>query len=94
MNKYRKFFCQWDECCFHSCYPDKVEDSINFLVIGDWGGLPTSPFTTEIEKAVSKQMAKFVVHNNITFVLALGDNFYYDGVKDVHDARFQVQYYF
>lgn len=60
------------------------------MVIGDWGGLPLSPFTTEIEKAVAHQMGKFADDNNIQFVLALGDNFYFDGVKDVDDPRFGV----
>jgi len=69
-----------------------ADDSLNYLVIGDWGGLPQSPFTTEIEKAVARQMGKFATDNNIQFVLALGDNFYYDGVKDVDDPRFGETY--
>jgi len=67
-----------------------ADDSLNFLVIGDWGGLPDSPFTTEIEKAIARQMGKFATNNDIRFVLALGDNFYYDGVKNVDDPRFEV----
>lgn len=60
-------------------------------MIGDWGGLPYIPFTTEIEKAVAQQMGKFAAKNNVEFVLALGDNFYYDGVKDSGDPRFKVR---
>lgn len=65
-------------------------ESTNFVVIGDWGGLPESPYTTAVETAIAKEMAKFVKLNSVQFVLALGDNFYYEGVKDVTDPRFQV----
>ncbi len=58
--------------------------------MGDWGGLPDFPYRTPIEKAVGRQMGKLAETLDIQFVLALGDNFYFDGVKDVEDPRFQV----
>ena len=63
---------------------------LDFLVIGDWGGIPFYPYNTEIENSVAGQMSRYALNNNIQFVLALGDNFYTEGVKDVHDPRFQV----
>ena len=59
--------------------------------MGDWGGLPTSPFTTPIEIGVSKEMGRVADQYDSQFLLALGDNFYFDGVTNVHDDRFQVR---
>jgi tartrate-resistant acid phosphatase type 5 len=65
-----------------------------FFVVGDWGGLPVTPFDTPSEVAVADAMGRMGVKLNTTFQLALGDNFYYNGVKTVNDSRFQVQFYF
>ena len=43
-----------------------------------------------MEKAVADEMGKIADNLDIQFVLALGDNFYMDGVKDVGDPRFKV----
>ena len=37
-------------------------------------------------------MAKMTSLYKTQFQLALGDNFYFDGVKDVNDKRFDVNY--
>jgi tartrate-resistant acid phosphatase type 5 len=58
--------------------------------MGDWGGLPWSPFSTAMERAIADQMAKVASNIDSQFLLALGDNFYYDGVTDIHDPRFHV----
>jgi hypothetical protein len=65
-----------------------------FFVVGDWGGLPVSPYDTPSEVAVADAMGKLGVTLNTTFQLALGDNFYFDGVKSVTDSRFLVKYSF
>ncbi len=70
------------------------DGTTRFFVVGDWGGLPVSPFDTPSEVAVAAAMGKLGVTLNTTFQLALGDNFYYDGVKTVNDPRFQVQFFF
>ncbi|XP_048378028.1 tartrate-resistant acid phosphatase type 5a isoform X1 [Stegostoma tigrinum] len=62
---------------------------IRFLAIGDWGGLPYSPFTTPVEKRTAQQMGAVVELMGADFVLSLGDNFYYNGVNNVTDKRFQ-----
>ncbi|XP_052778205.1 tartrate-resistant acid phosphatase type 5-like [Mya arenaria] len=64
-------------------------DSLRFLAVGDWGGLPTFPYETPVELAVAKQMADVTNTYHTSFNLALGDNFYFDGVKDVDDKRFK-----
>ena len=61
------------------------------MVLGDWGGLPSFPYRTAIESAVAKRMGEFGAQNNVEFILALGDNFYYSGVQNISDPRFQVK---
>jgi len=55
--------------------------------------MPYYPYATPIEMAVAKQMSKVADKNPIDFVLTLGDNFYFDGVKSVDDPRFTVWAY-
>lgn len=64
-------------------------DDLSFFVIGDWGGLPNSPYRTLIESQVSDSMTKIGQTHDTKFQVALGDNFYFDGVKDVDDKRFK-----
>ncbi|KAL4237006.1 Tartrate-resistant acid phosphatase type 5 [Mactra antiquata] len=64
-------------------------DSLRFLAMGDWGGLPFYPYDTPFEVAVAKQMASVTETYKSSFNLALGDNFYFSGVKNVEDKRFQ-----
>ncbi|KAK6179459.1 hypothetical protein SNE40_011815 [Patella caerulea] len=57
--------------------------------MGDWGGTSNAPYTTPVELDTANQMAKISRARKPSFVLALGDNFYYNGVKNVNDPRFQ-----
>lgn len=59
-------------------------------MVGDWGGLPNAPFVTPVEWATAGEMGRTADQLGADFVLALGDNFYYRGVKSVDDPRFQV----
>jgi hypothetical protein len=59
---------------------------LNFLTLGDWG----SPGTKQ--RAVAAQMGAVGAQNNIQFVLALGDNFYEDGVSSDTDPQWQTTY--
>jgi tartrate-resistant acid phosphatase type 5 len=61
------------------------------MILGDWGGLPTIPYHTAIEMGVAKQMSNVAKKYGPQAILALGDNFYYDGVKNVNDKRFEVK---
>ena len=65
-------------------------DSLRFLVIGDMGGLPVWPYSTFIEVGTADEMAKIAKQYSPQFILELGDNFYFDGVKNVEDKRFEV----
>lgn len=62
--------------------------SLRFLSLGDWGGSPDFPYTTKVETAVADQMGAIADIYQTSFNLALGDNFYTEGVKNVEDKRF------
>lgn len=62
--------------------------SLSFLVLGDWGGQPQYPYTTEAEVELASVMADTATSINSQFTLALGDNFYDTGVRNVDDERF------
>ena len=70
-----------------------ADDSLGFLVLGDWGGTPSYPYDTPFQTVVARQMAYITEAYNSSFNLALGDNFYKNGVKDVDDKRFIVSIY-
>ncbi|XP_055954885.1 tartrate-resistant acid phosphatase type 5 [Patella vulgata] len=63
--------------------------SLKFLVIGDWGGTDKFPYTTVGQVSTARQMEQLAEKEHPEFVLALGDNFYNDGVETVDDPRFQ-----
>lgn len=73
--------------CLHASY---AVEGTRFLVLGDWGGVNFFPYRTAVEESVAKQMGNIADRYAPQFILALGDNFYFDGVKDVSDARFKV----
>ncbi len=52
------------------------------------------PYETPAEVSIAKAMGKIGVQLNTSFQLALGDNFYFDGVQSPTDSRFQVKYLF
>lgn len=66
-----------------------LDASLTFLVLGDWGGQESFPYTTPAEVELAGVMGKRASEIGSEFTLALGDNFYHEGVKDVHDKRFQ-----
>jgi len=74
----------------HTIHDNTTADGgMRFLVVGDWGGLPDFPYRTPIEMAVAEAMGKTAEDIGAQFVVALGDNFYFDGVKDIDDPRFR-----
>ncbi|XP_072776101.1 tartrate-resistant acid phosphatase type 5 [Taeniopygia guttata] len=63
--------------------------ALTFLALGDWGGLPEPPFVTPRQAATAAAMGRAATELGGDFVLALGDNFYFSGVRDEWDPRFQ-----
>ena len=68
------------------------DQTLNFLVLGDWGGQPDPPYTTEAETSIAGVMGSVAASENSQFTLALGDNFYDTGVKNVNDPRFNYTF--
>jgi tartrate-resistant acid phosphatase type 5 len=58
-----------------------------FVVLGDWGrdGVST-------QRKVAEQMGKAAAASSSKFVLAVGDNFYEDGVQSVDDPHFHASF--
>jgi hypothetical protein len=63
--------------------------SLSFLVLGDWGGMGYWPFTTPGQTAAAKAMGEVASRLDAAAVIALGDNFYTEGVTDVDSERFE-----
>mmetsp|Transcript_3150 Transcript_3150/g.5652 ORF Transcript_3150/g.5652 Transcript_3150/m.5652 type:complete len:467 (-) Transcript_3150:378-1778(-) len=59
---------------------------LRFFVIGDWGD------PTQTLKKVAKAMASRAMKDPISFVLAVGDNFYPMGVKSANDRQFREKW--
>lgn len=62
------------------------------ILLGDWGGIPYRPYYTPFEYITAEQLMSYSNKNDVDSVLALGDNFYFDGVKNEYDKRFKVRY--
>jgi len=62
-------------------------ESLKFLVFGDWGRNGEADQTQ-----VAAQMAWVAKALPARFVISVGDNFYEDGVTDVHDPQWQSSY--
>ena len=67
----------------------KAENVLDFVMIGDWGGKPDAPYYTRAEADIATQMGKKATEVGAKFTIALGDNFYDMGVKNVDDPRFK-----
>ena len=61
-----------------------VLDSFNILAF------IVFPYRTLIENSVSHQMTYLAKTYNTQFQLGLGDNFYFKGVQNAEDPRFEV----
>lgn len=74
--------------CFINIILASASDNLNFVVIGDWGGVPFPPYTTPGQKQTAVGMGIVANEINAEFIVALGDNFYFEGIKDVNSRRF------
>jgi acid phosphatase len=61
--------------------------SLNFLVMGDWGREGVSH-----QRDVAGQMGRIAQSANARFVVAVGDNFYENGVASVQDPQWRSSY--
>ena len=72
-----------------ACAKPSASGSLSFLVLGDWGGQPSSPYYTTAEKHIAAAMGKTAQNVGSQFTISVGDNFYKYGVQDVADPRFR-----
>ncbi|XP_045156966.2 tartrate-resistant acid phosphatase type 5-like [Mercenaria mercenaria] len=86
------FIFQVEVCTPFLFEPPSSHGSLNFLAFGDWGGISFHPYTTPVQTSVADQMARVAAREKVSFVLALGDNFYLYGVESVDDPRFQTTF--
>lgn len=66
--------------------------SHDFMVIGDWGGVPVWPYRTPGETHVAEQLGRVAGKVDAAYTLSLGDNFYLKGVVSVDDSRFRTTF--
>eukprot|EP00731_Ephydatia_muelleri_P019619 Em0012g444a len=76
-------------CYFAGATPRPTTGSLDFLVVGDWGGQDRHPFYTTAQKNVARAMGVTAANIASKFTIGLGDNFYSNGVTDVADPRFR-----
>ena len=71
-------------------------DGLSFLILGDWGRNPTddSEDGGKAQARVAAQMARAAAAARppASFVLALGDNFYWTGVDSTNDPRWDTTF--
>lgn len=77
-----------------------LDSTLAFVSLGDWGcGAhncaskpdPMHQSAGDTQLAVSNHMAESAYAVGSSFVLALGDNFYFQGVQSIKDPLFQVR---
>ena len=64
----------------------------NIYIIGDWGGQHTFPYTTPQQLAAAEMMNTVAKMHDIHGIIALGDNFYDEGVENEFDTRWQATF--
>jgi len=64
----------------------------SFIVLGDWGGDSSYPYTTPAQIAVAAAMARVTDNENIEFIINVGDNFYKHGIDSVTSPRWQTTF--
>ena len=60
-----------------------MDRSVSFLLMGDWGQ------ANQNQALVAAQMADYARNASADFVVALGDNFYEDGVASDTDPQWE-----
>ena len=61
---------------------DIPKNTLNFLVLGDWGRDGNN-----IQKTVANKMTQAAYQLNVDFIISTGDNFYPNGVTSIYDSQ-------
>jgi hypothetical protein len=59
---------------------------VSLLIVGEWGGAATAPYTTAGQVAAAGAMATVATATLSTLVLSTGGNFYGDGIQGAPQA--------
>ena len=51
-------------------------DALNFVILGDWGGLPCPLCTTPLQTTIASSMGKTAAETGASFAVALGKETY------------------
>ena len=62
---------------------------LSFSVVGDWGGFSYRPYQSPWGYRVARSMNRVAKKYETDFLMLIGDNFYFDGVENLEDIRFQ-----
>ena len=65
----------------------KNSKQLTFGVLGDWGGFPAPWDNTPFQLSAAKALGQISEAKSSKFTMAIGDNFYFWGVKDIYDER-------
>ncbi|XP_072307328.1 tartrate-resistant acid phosphatase type 5b [Eucyclogobius newberryi] len=76
-------------CCWLPLGHTADPEALGFAVLADWGGLPFPPYHTFHQTAVAEELDRLSQEQGLSFILSLGDHFYFQGVRDVQDPRFK-----
>mmetsp|Transcript_8470 Transcript_8470/g.12634 ORF Transcript_8470/g.12634 Transcript_8470/m.12634 type:complete len:352 (-) Transcript_8470:206-1261(-) len=66
--------------------------SFSFLTVGDWGGAALGGQAETNVYSVSSQMAETASSSGASFVVNVGDNFYWCGIQNTSDYQIEVDY--
>ena len=76
--------------CLHDPCVLPAESSLRFALLGDTGGLPIYPYYSRAQTKVAEALQTVRDAKRIQFNVNVGDNFYFNGVDDENDKRFDV----
>ncbi|KAJ1350559.1 hypothetical protein KIN20_006371 [Parelaphostrongylus tenuis] len=71
---------------------DQPVNSLRAIIIGDTGGLPVYPYHTYAQTKVAEAMTNLAIQKKVQFIINAGDNFYFTGVSNEYDQRFESSF--
>ncbi|VDM53291.1 unnamed protein product [Angiostrongylus costaricensis] len=93
---YDRFLCSAcfvdvdDHLSTYAVFPeDQPVNSLRAIIVGDTGGLPVYPYYTYAQSKVAGAMTDLAMRKNVQFIINVGDNFYFTGVSNEYDKRFE-----
>ena len=76
----------------HPVESRETASQISFVTLGDWGGASLGDYHETDEKAVAETLAASAEKLNAQFLINVGDNHYYYGVKSENDPAWKTNF--